>query len=141
MNGGGGAATFRARGGAPKVGADGKAMGVDRETMACFGGRRSARKKKKGGRASVARFWPERREREPGGLAIVAPHGGGVRGVRAWVAHGQAATAAGPKTMGTGGCRQRGTGEGRERGGAAVWLACGPARGCGAQPQGERGNK
>jgi hypothetical protein len=52
-----------------------------------------------------------------GGLAIAVLHVGGEGGVQTWVARGQAATAAGLTTTGTGGCRRRGTGEGRG------WLA------------------
>jgi hypothetical protein len=44
------------RGGAPMVGVDEKATGVEREAMTCFGCRRLARKERNGGRAPVARF-------------------------------------------------------------------------------------
>jgi hypothetical protein len=66
MNDGRGATKFWMRGGAPRVGADGKAMGVERETMACVGGRRSAWKKKR--REGAGGSFSARAERENRGV-------------------------------------------------------------------------
>jgi hypothetical protein len=106
----------------PRVGADGQAMGGGGRSDGLLQGHRSVRKKKKGG--GVGALLSARVEGEnKGGLATVVPCGGG--GFQAWVAHGRAAAAAGPTAEGAGGCRRRGVW-------AAVWLACGLARGCGA---------
>jgi hypothetical protein len=106
------------------VGADGKAMGVEREVMACFGGRWSVRKKKKEGGHRRLAFGPSG-EREWGGLAIAALDGGegkggpGMGGAWSWPAQQRQVQEAA---------------DGREKEGMAMWLACGLDRGCGAQP-------
>jgi hypothetical protein len=120
-----GAANFWVRGGAPRVGADREAMGGWRERRWLASGP-SVRTEDEKGRGHQRLGFGSSGQRR-GGLALAVPRGGGREGVRAWVAHGQAATAAGPTTAGAGSCRRRGTGDGGERG-AAVWLACGPAQ-------------